>query len=104
MGVNNNANATTPEVNLTGGDLNVNRLLSVGGVGVEGGGNGDGGFQGAGKGKLTVNSADSVLNVTGEIWAGQGGGSNGRSPSTPARSMSAAGSQSAATAAPDRLT
>jgi len=77
VGVNNNANATVPEVNLTGGTLNVARRLSVGGVSGEGG-NTDGGFSGAGKGKLTIDSATSVVNVTGELWAGQGAGANGQ--------------------------
>ena len=78
VGVNNNANATVPEVNLTGGNLSVNRLLSVGGVAAEGGGNTNATFQGPGKGKLTIDSPNSVLTLTGELWAGQGAGSNGQ--------------------------
>ncbi|MCW1884088.1 autotransporter-associated beta strand repeat-containing protein [Luteolibacter flavescens] len=76
VGVNNNGASAPSEVNLTGGNLNVNRVLSVGGGSGEGG-NTNAGFQGGGKGKLTVNSPSSVLGVAGELWVGQDNGANG---------------------------
>ncbi|MEK7951076.1 beta strand repeat-containing protein [Luteolibacter soli] len=77
VGVNNLANATTPELNLTGGTFTASRRISVGGMAPENDNN-DAGFVGAGKGKLTVNGATAVLNSNGELWAGQGTGANGQ--------------------------
>ncbi|MES2661397.1 MAG: autotransporter-associated beta strand repeat-containing protein [Verrucomicrobiota bacterium] len=77
VGSDNLANATTPSVSLTGaGIINANRLFSVGGVASEPAGS-DPSFTGSGKGILTINGADALLNVTGEMWAGQGAGNNG---------------------------
>jgi hypothetical protein len=76
IGINNNANATTPNLNVTGGTLNVAHVLSAGGIEAFGG-NTDGTFIGSGKGNLTVNGIGALVNVTGELWAGQGTGSVG---------------------------
>lgn len=75
VGSDNLANLITPSVTLTGsGTLNATRTLSVGGIEAQGG---DGSFTGSGKGTLTINGANALLNVTGELWAGQGANSNG---------------------------
>ena len=75
VGSDNLANANIPSVTLTGsGTLNATRTLSVGGIEAQGG-NGD--FTGSGKGTMTINGANALLNVTGELWAGQGANSNG---------------------------
>lgn len=56
----------TGAINLTGGDyLNVNNEQFI--VGENSGSNGD----------LTVSDANSLLQVAGELWLGQGGGGNG---------------------------
>lgn len=76
VGVQNLANAATSEIRMTGGTLNVARVLSIGGI-EAGGGNGDGGFVGSGKGNMSINGAGALVNVTGEFWVGQGAGSTG---------------------------
>ncbi len=76
VGVNNLTNANTSQLNITGGTLNVTRLLSIGGVEPQGGNN-NATFVGPGKGTMTVNGSTAVVNVTGEFWAGQGAGSTG---------------------------
>lgn len=75
VGSDNLANATTPTVTLTGsGNINARRLFAVGGVDAQGG---DGSFTGSGNGAITINGEGALLNVTGELWAGQGVSSNG---------------------------
>ncbi|MES2923420.1 MAG: autotransporter-associated beta strand repeat-containing protein, partial [Verrucomicrobiota bacterium] len=75
VGSDNLANANTPSVTLTGsGTINATRTLSVGGIEAQGGNND---FTGSGKGTMTINGATALLNVTGELWAGQGANSNG---------------------------
>ncbi|MEO5912814.1 MAG: autotransporter-associated beta strand repeat-containing protein [Luteolibacter sp.] len=75
VGSDNLANANTPSVTLTGsGTINATRTLSVGGIEAQGG---DVSFTGSGKGTMTINGATALLNMTGELWAGQGAGSNG---------------------------
>ena len=63
-------------LNMTGGTLGVTRLLSIGGV-EPAGGNGNANYVGSGTGTMTVNGASAVVNVAGELWAGQGAGSTG---------------------------
>jgi autotransporter-associated beta strand protein len=75
VGTNNLDNATTATLSLTGSaTVNARRLFAIGGVEPQGG---DGSFAGSGKGTLTINGPTALLNVTGELWAGQGDGSNG---------------------------
>jgi autotransporter-associated beta strand protein/T5SS/PEP-CTERM-associated repeat protein len=61
---------------MTGGTINAAKYFSAGGAEAFGG-NTDAGFIGSGKGNLTINGASALLNVTGELWAGQGTGSVG---------------------------
>ncbi len=76
VGSNNLGNANTSALNITGGTMNVNRLMSVGGVqALEGDTNAD--FVNSGKGSMTLNGASAVVNVTGELWFGQGANSVG---------------------------
>ncbi|GAA5125304.1 autotransporter-associated beta strand repeat-containing protein [Luteolibacter yonseiensis] len=69
-------NATTSSFSITGGTLNAARRLSIGGMD---GNNGDNnaGFIGSGKGQMTINGANALVNSTGEFWVGQGAGSVG---------------------------
>ena len=76
VGVQNLANAANSEIKMSGGTLNVARVLSVGGVEAAGG-EGNPGFVGSGKGVMTINGVGALVNVTGELWVGQGAGSIG---------------------------
>lgn len=75
IGVNNLANPVTPTLAMTGGTLNATRLFTIGGTEAFGGNSND---VGPGKGVAAVSGAGAFLNVTGDLYIAQGGGSVGQ--------------------------
>jgi fibronectin-binding autotransporter adhesin len=76
VGSNNLAAAAVATVDMTGGTINAARLFTIGGTeAFNGDGNPD--FINSGKGTMTINGADALLNVTGEMWVSQGANSVG---------------------------